>query len=127
MAIVAGIVVGFVSGDWRLALSTAIGGTIFGHVAAIVAVITYVVLDNLWLRLGQQVNAAFVVFLSVGSAVALLVAVHGLNQGLGLDFSAVLDLAVSLYRIVLVAIFLLVLVPAIGEYFSNSRRRPPDN
>ena len=64
-----------ISGDSLLFLSTAIGGTILGHVTAIAAVIIYLALDSRWLRLGDQVNVAYVVFLSVGSAVPLLLAV----------------------------------------------------
>jgi hypothetical protein len=75
VAIVAGIVVGFISGDWSQFLLIALGGTILGYVTAIVAVVSYVALDNRWLRLGRQVDAAGVVFLSVGSAVPLLLAV----------------------------------------------------
>lgn len=72
VAIVAGIVVAFISGDWRLFLLTALGGTVAGYVVAIGAMITYLEVDSRWLRHGQQERAAWAILLSVGPAVVLL-------------------------------------------------------
>jgi hypothetical protein len=75
VAIGAGIVAGFISGDWRPVVGTALGGTIFGYVAAIGAMLTYLEVDHRWLRRGQSERVAWEIVLSVGPAVALLVAV----------------------------------------------------
>ncbi|MEA2026221.1 MAG: hypothetical protein U9O18_05990 [Chloroflexota bacterium] len=75
VAIVAGIVVAFISGDWLAFLSIALAGTILGYIAAFGASYGFDELDIRWLRLGRPDEAAWVIFLSVGPAVALLVAV----------------------------------------------------
>jgi hypothetical protein len=78
VAIVAGIVVAFISGDRGLFLLAALGGTIMGYAAAIGATLTCLEVDERWLRLGQQECAVWLILLSVGPAIALLVAVLGL-------------------------------------------------
>lgn len=75
VAIVAGIVVAFISGGWLLILPIALGGTTLGYLAALGASYAFDNLDILWLRLGRPDESAWVIFLSVGPAVALVVAV----------------------------------------------------
>jgi hypothetical protein len=108
------IVGGFISGDWSLSLLTALAGTIAGYVAAVAAVIAYVALDNRWLRLGHQVNAAYGIFLTVGAAVALLVAARFLIPDLG-DTIASLAGAWPLVPLLIVLIGLVRMNPIGGD------------
>ena len=75
VAIVAGIVVALISGDWWLILPIALGGTILGYIAAFGVSCGFDDLDIRWLRTTHPDEAAWVIFLLVGPAVALLVAV----------------------------------------------------
>jgi len=62
-------------GDWSLFLLVALGGTIAGYFAAMGAITVFDLLDSQWLRLSRPEEAGFVILLSGGPAVALLVAV----------------------------------------------------
>ncbi len=75
MAIVAGIGVGLVSGDWSRFLLIAFGGTIVGYLAVMAAIPAFDNLDIRWLRTGRPDEAWLAILLMVGPAVALLVAV----------------------------------------------------
>lgn len=82
IAIVAGIVVALISGDWWLFLLTALVGMALGYVAVIGVWRIYLALDEALggLRLGHPPVVATAIFLLVGPAVALLVAVLVLNN-----------------------------------------------
>jgi hypothetical protein len=127
VAIVASVVVAVVAGDGRLFLLTAIGGTIVGYAVAIGAITTYLELDTRWLRRGQQERAAWVILLSVGPAVALLLAVLFLGHGLGLDFALVLDRAPDDVRGLAYISVVVLALRAIAEHDRDNRRQqPPD-
>ena len=74
VAVVAGIVVAFSSGNWVLFGLTAFSGTLLGYGALIGALYGYDELDHRWLRLGRVEHAWWVILLLVGVAVPLLVA-----------------------------------------------------
>lgn len=74
VAIVAGIVVAFGSGNWVLFGLTAFSGTILGYSAVIGALYAYDEVDHRWLRLGRVERAWWAILLLVGVVAPLLVA-----------------------------------------------------
>ena len=72
VAIIAGIVVALISGGFLLFLPIAIGGTILGYIAALGVSCGFDELDIRWLRLGWPDEYAWIIFLTVGPAVARL-------------------------------------------------------
>ena len=74
MAIVAGIVVAFSSGNWVLFGLTALSGMLLGYGALIGALYAYSEVDHRWLRLGRLERAWWAILLLVGVAAPLLVA-----------------------------------------------------
>ncbi len=74
-AIVAGIAVALISGDWARFVMVALGGTVLGYLAEVAAMFTFGYLDVRWLRTGRPDEAWFAILLVLGPAVALLVAV----------------------------------------------------
>jgi hypothetical protein len=75
VAVVAGVVVALISGVWLQFLLVALGGTIMGYIAALGASYGFDQLDIRWLRTGWPDGSAWVIFLTVGPAGALLVAI----------------------------------------------------
>ena len=75
VAVVAGVIVAVITEDWKLFWLASVWGTILGHLAVVGAMPVFDNLDIRWLRTGQPDIAWFAIFLAVGPAVVLLVAV----------------------------------------------------
>lgn len=124
VAIVAGIVVALILGDWWLFLLTALVGMVLGYVAVIGVWRIYLALDEALggLRLGHPPVVATAIFLLVGPAVALLMAVLVLSFG---PVGPALDLSFRLPDFPPFSITLMMLALwAIGHhYFSDERHR----